>query len=272
MYATTVSLITIILVVLIACASANKPGICPITPPRGWNSGSGRDCTTDYDCRGPEKCCLRGYRYRCTMPKEDNRPAVPPMPGEEIDPGMSVTPGECPYVPPGGGTRIDRCLRDSECFHGKKCCMGAFGLECLTPIHAPAVPPVIDNIDPGMAVTPGECPYVPPGGGTRIDRCLRDSECFHGKKCCMGAYGLECLTPIHTPAVPPPTNNIDPGMAVTPGECPYVPPGGGTRIDRCQRDSDCRFGKKCCMGAYGLECLRPKRGGSGIHRPMPINN
>ncbi|KRX73296.1 Tetratricopeptide repeat protein 8 [Trichinella sp. T6] len=274
-----------------AYASANKPGICPITP-RGWNSGSGRDCTTDYDCRGPEKCCPRGHRYRCTMPTENHRPAVPPLPGEDIDPDMGVTPGECPYVPPKGGTRIDRCLRDSECRHGKKCCMGAIGLECMTPIHGgfpptagghvPAVPPPTNNIDPGMAVTPGECPYVPPEGGTRIDRCLRDSECRHGKKCCMGAIGLECMTPIHggfpptsgghVPAVPPPTNNIDPGMAVTPGECPYVPPGGGTRIDRCQRDSDCRYGKKCCMGAYGLECLRPKRRGNGIHRPMPLNN
>ncbi|KRX73298.1 Tetratricopeptide repeat protein 8 [Trichinella sp. T6] len=202
-----------------AYASANKPGICPITP-RGWNSGSGRDCTTDYDCRGPEKCCPRGHRYRCTMPTENHRPAVPPLPGEDIDPDMGVTPGECPYVPPKGGTRIDRCLRDSECRHGKKCCMGAIGLECMTPIHGG---------------------FPPTAGG-------------------------------HVPAVPPPTNNIDPGMAVTPGECPYVPPGGGTRIDRCQRDSDCRYGKKCCMGAYGLECLRPKRRGNGIHRPMPLNN
>ncbi|KRY43491.1 Tetratricopeptide repeat protein 8 [Trichinella spiralis] len=202
-----------------AYASANKPGICPITP-RGWNSGSGRDCTTDYDCRGPEKCCPRGHRYRCTMPTENHRPAEPPLPGEDIDPDMGVTPGECPYVPPEGGTRIDRCLRDSECRHGKKCCMGAVGLECMTPIHGG---------------------FPPTAGG-------------------------------HVPAVPPPTNNIDPGMAVTPGECPYVPPGGGTRIDRCQRDSDCRYGKKCCMGAYGLECLRPKRRGNGIHRPMPLNN
>ncbi|KRZ56374.1 Tetratricopeptide repeat protein 8 [Trichinella nativa] len=194
-----------------AYASANKPGICPITP-RGWNSGSGRDCTTDYDCRGPEKCCPRGHRYRCTMPTENHRPAVPPLPGEDIDPDMGVTPGECPYVPPEGGTRIDRCLRDSECRHGKKCCMGAIGLECMTPIHGG---------------------FPPTSGG-------------------------------HVPAVPPPTNNIDPGMAVTPGECPYVPPGGGTRIDRCQRDSDCRYGKKCCMGAYGLECLRPKRRGSNF--------
>lgn len=85
--------------------AVNKPGECPRL---GNSSRCDRECYTDADCRGDNKCCVAGCGFVCVSPEDahdtllstaappyrpqhqegDQRPAAPALvekPREEVD-------------------------------------------------------------------------------------------------------------------------------------------------------------------------------------------
>lgn len=52
----------------------NKPGRCPTL---GNSSRCDRECYTDADCRGENKCCVAGCGYTCVLPAESAVTSAP---------------------------------------------------------------------------------------------------------------------------------------------------------------------------------------------------
>lgn len=98
--------------------------------------------------------------------------------------------GTCPFFPPAKCLVYEppQCRGDWQCPKKQKCCPGLCGIKCLDPV------------DPSQSVraNPGKCPVVtgqcmmlnPP------NKCLNDSHCLAGLKCCKGMCGNVCVKPV----------------------------------------------------------------------------
>lgn len=98
------------------CRPTNKPGICPqLTANDGV---CGRECYTDADCRGDNKCCSNGCGFVCVRPSSPTiRTTAPTTPAPVVVyPGevqVTLVPKQKPELDvqtPMGGIAVLRCF------------------------------------------------------------------------------------------------------------------------------------------------------------------
>lgn len=98
------------------CFLVNKPGECPRL---GNSSRCDRECYTDADCRGDNKCCVAGCGHVCVAPHDVGRltsttPEAPQrrpeQPGEQAPVLEEVPQEEIDVIQPEGGVATLRCF------------------------------------------------------------------------------------------------------------------------------------------------------------------
>uniref|UniRef100_A0A5S6Q3M3 WAP domain-containing protein n=1 Tax=Trichuris muris TaxID=70415 RepID=A0A5S6Q3M3_TRIMR len=183
---------------------AEKPGLCPPTPPGDISPNAKDECTKDEDCPGKEKCCQTLLGKLCLEPEPNNG-----TPNKELNvvcPDFSrplkwcfvgacpngyycyericcrhTKPGECPVsfrgLPAG-----PPCDCDKDCASNLKCCSFGGRQRCVFPKdftagttllstafgdEAPAFLP--GNVAPiiGPPIDPGFYSMPPPGSPRR---------------------------------------------------------------------------------------------------------
>ncbi|XP_023166272.2 papilin isoform X2 [Drosophila hydei] len=95
------------------CRDINKPGVCPQLATNA--SECARECYTDADCRGDNKCCSDGCGHLCVAPaRPTRRPNTPPpvviYPGEVRATLESKPPQEVDVQTSIGGIAVLRCF------------------------------------------------------------------------------------------------------------------------------------------------------------------
>ncbi|XP_042318262.1 papilin-like [Sceloporus undulatus] len=225
-----------------------KPGACPLQLRGSMGpcpEPTQKNCSSDFDCEGAQKCCPIGCKSVCREPEE-------------------VRPGSCPLVAAEtikAPTCLSMafCVRDNDCSQPhEKCCWHRCGWVCVAAtggnLHneteASEDEITLKSLAPSMEAfhapaRPGECPRQTLPGLPHPNQayCMEGQPCPGDEKCCRIGNIMKCVLPLGEkeglcPARSPP-DDIDPCFG------------------KCLNDNQCPAKMKCCEIECGMACLEP---------------
>ncbi|KAK5971137.1 hypothetical protein GCK32_009899 [Trichostrongylus colubriformis] len=232
-----------------------KPGQCPYFDERSCEDQPQlKECGSDEDCAGVQKCCSDGCTRKCLYPENASAcvqyKSALQMIGQSERIQCRPAPRKC--FPP-------LCTHKIPCKYGlKKDSNGCDTCECSSPCDGVKCPDTSICVPMPVECNFGPCPEVPRCvvnpcliGSPRVDSATSQPVKCNDNNDCVGSGGSWYCSQYRSDS-----GICCPGQEPrwSPGTCPPATAAISDCTRRCLIDEQCSSGQKCCFNGCGLSC------------------